>query len=222
MRRLVMLRVVMLVLSLGGCGSTPPIARPCPAPPRPSPAVPPAVDPPQCASDFWGPAPEVVRVPSRAALAKLLAPAVPVLASDVVRQIDDAHGPAFLIERNAGSEHGGDGNYYRISGVFELGGALVVVKDVGMTFETIPYGKPPPRLLETSAIEVLGGTIGHVRVATSPAVDHFIDLSSAKYMGGYVEGGAPLVRWTLDEEGATGHGATGDAATGDACTVYWH
>jgi hypothetical protein len=153
-----------------------------------------------------------VRVPSRSALATLLAPAAPVLASDVTRQIDTAKGPAFLIERNAGSEHGGDGNYYRISGVFEVSGALVVVKDVGMTFETIPYDKPPPRLVETSTIEVLGGTIGHVRVATSPAVDHFIDLAHATYTGGYVEGGAPLVHWTLDEEGATG----------DGCSIYWH
>lgn len=207
-----------LVMLLVGCRATAPAGRPCPVPPPRATVDPPrvTVDPPPCASDFWGPAPEVVRVPSRAALKTLLAPALPVLASDVVRQIDAAHGPAFLIERNAGSEHGGDGNYYRISGVFELGGALVVVKDVGMTFETIPYGRPPPRLVETSAIEILGGTsggtTGHVRIATSPPVDHFVDLSAATYMGGYVEGGAPLVRWTLDDEGASS----------DGCTVYWH
>lgn len=45
--------------------------------------------------------------------------------------------------------------------------------------------------------------VGHIRVATDPAVHHFIDLEHARYLGAFIEGREPLVHWKLDGDGAT-------------------
>ena len=202
-----MKRLAWVAFVVTGCASTPP----CPAPAPPPVAN--SADVRGCASDFNGPVPAIVRVHALVDVVAELTRSMPNAARDVEMQLEAAHGAAFLVDAMAGTEHEGDGYYYRTSAVFRLRAGLLIVKDVALGSHTIPApgSSEPRRLSETSSIEILNDKIGHVRVASEPVVHHFIDLENGRYLRGVVELGRPLTAWTLDTEGAS---------SGE-CQVYW-
>ena len=138
--------------------------------------------------------------------------AAPQAASDVARQLDDLT-TARLVDAMAGTEHEGDGYYYRVSAVFRVADGFVVAKDLALWFHTLPQsggGHPPPTLTDRSSLEIIG-TIGHVRIATQPAIHHFFDLARGVYLRGVVEGRHQLAHWTI----------AADGPIGDGCTISW-
>ena len=191
------------------CGIAASIGIACRAP---APPEPPRASEPRCATDFDGPAPAVLRLATRADALAELARAQPQAASDVARQLDEGRA-AQLVDAMAGTEHGGDGYYDRVSAVFHVADGFVVAKDLAQWFHTLPpsaEGAPAQTLTERSSVEILG-TIGHVRIASQPAIHHFVDLASGTYLRGFVEGPHRLAHWTIEPEGASA----------DGCTVYW-
>ncbi|HET9992726.1 MAG TPA: hypothetical protein VFQ65_29530 [Kofleriaceae bacterium] len=176
-------------------------------PPRPTEGV-----PTRCATDYDGPAPAVLHLGTRTDVEAELARPAPQAASDVARQLDDVT-TARLVDTMAGTEHEGDGYYYRVNAVFRVADGFVVVKDLALWFHTLPQsggGRPPPTLTDRSSLEIIG-TVGHIRIATQPAIHHFVDLARGVYLRGVVEGPRQLAHWTIEADGPIG----------DGCTIYW-
>jgi hypothetical protein len=184
----------------------------CHSPASPAPPHATGELPMRCATDYDGPVPAVVHLGTRADVEAALARAAPQAASDVGRQLDDVT-TARLVDAMAGTEHEGDGYYYRVSAVFRVADGFVVAKDLALWFHTLPpsgAGGPPPTLTDRSSLEIIG-TIGHVRIATQPAIHHFVDLARGVYLRGVVEGPRQLAHWTIEADGPIG----------DGCIIHW-
>jgi hypothetical protein len=178
-----------------GCAA----AKPCPMPIAPA-------APPACFEMYVGPIPAVVHVRTLAEVNAKLASRMTFEAHDLEAELAQPHGPAFFAGTTRGYEHEGDVPYVTLHAVFAVHDGFVVVANLAQWTSPMQppprHGAPPrPRPLpERSSLEILGGKIGHLRIASDPPIDHFIDLELAEYLEGIVERGAPLTAWLADDE----------------------